>query len=103
VIMTVTDQGKGIPETVLEQFRLSRGTTGIGLAGLRERIVELGGTLELESGQSGTTLKIELPAGENTVSSEPQLGPRPDGEKSKQSPNGDILLSGPLNLLNGEV
>jgi signal transduction histidine kinase len=103
VAMTVADQGKGIPEIVLEQFRLSRSAGGIGLAGLRERIAELGGTLELESGNLGTTLKVELPAGGKVIPSEPQLGPKRNGEQSKQAFKSDGPLPGPLTLLNSET
>ena len=103
VIMTITDQGKGIPEIVLEQFRLSRGAGGIGLAGLRERIAELGGRLELESGNGGTTLKVELPAGEKMVSSEPQPGPKANSKQVVQAEKSDGALPGALTLLNGEV
>lgn len=60
VILDVCDNGKGIPARVLNQFR-SGGAAGIGLAGMRERLAELRGTLEVESSAAGTTVKATLP------------------------------------------
>jgi signal transduction histidine kinase len=60
VLLAVRDNGKGISRTVLENFR-ARQAGGIGLAGMRERLAELGGRLELESGASGTQIRAILP------------------------------------------
>jgi signal transduction histidine kinase len=60
VVLAVRDNGKGISRTVLENFR-ARQAGGIGLAGMRERLAELGGRLELESGASGTQVRAVLP------------------------------------------
>jgi len=60
VILEVADNGKGIPPSVLNQFRAG-GASGIGLAGMRERLVELQGTLEVESSSSGTKVRATLP------------------------------------------
>jgi signal transduction histidine kinase len=37
---------------------------GVGLAGMRERMKELGGTLELQSGGNGTCLAAVVPIAE---------------------------------------
>src|SRR5579862_2659270 len=61
VILEVRDFGKGIPE---ERLRLLHGGTaasGVGLAGMRERLHELNGTLEIESDGRGTTLRATVP------------------------------------------
>lgn len=63
VLLAVRDNGKGISRTVLENFR-ARQAGGIGLAGMRERLAELGGRLELESGPNGTQVRAILPAHE---------------------------------------
>jgi signal transduction histidine kinase len=61
VILGVLDNGKGISRNVLEKFRAGQ-AGGIGLAGMRERLAELGGRLELESGPNGTQVRAILPA-----------------------------------------
>jgi len=60
VILEVMDDGKGIPRRVLQQFQ-SGGAAGIGLAGMRERLVELGGALEVESAAGGSKVRATLP------------------------------------------
>ncbi len=60
VVLCVKDNGKGINRNVLERFRGGQ-AGGIGLAGMRERLVELGGTLEVESNTEGTQIRATLP------------------------------------------
>jgi two-component system, NarL family, sensor kinase len=62
VRMEVRDFGKGIPE---ERLRLLRGAAGagVGLTGMRERLHELGGSLEIESDAHGTTMRATVPLG----------------------------------------
>ena len=59
-ILEVQDDGKGIPQRVLRQFE-SGGAAGIGLAGMRERLVELGGALTIESSPKGARVRATLP------------------------------------------
>lgn len=64
VILEVRDQGKGIPKELLENF-LTKGTnSGVGLAGMRERLRELGGQLDIESGTAGTMIYVTMPLSE---------------------------------------
>jgi signal transduction histidine kinase len=63
VILAVSDNGKGINRNVLEKFRAGE-AGGIGLAGMRERLAELGGTLEVESLPNGTKICATLPTNE---------------------------------------
>jgi signal transduction histidine kinase len=65
-VLVVQDDGKGIPREVLERFRAGL-ASGIGLAGMRERLAELGGALEVQSGAVGSTLRATLP----TVTNDP--------------------------------
>jgi len=61
VILEIRDFGRGIPE---ERLRLLHGVTaesGVGLAGMRERLHELSGTLEIESDGRGTSLRANVP------------------------------------------
>jgi signal transduction histidine kinase len=63
VILILGDNGKGLKPDVLQRFRAGH-AGGIGLAGMRERLAELGGTLEVESGQAGTQIRATLPTHE---------------------------------------
>jgi signal transduction histidine kinase len=60
VSLAVRDAGRGIPVHVLQQFRES-GTAGIGLAGMRERVTDLGGELRVQSDKKGTLLMASIP------------------------------------------
>jgi signal transduction histidine kinase len=60
VILIVRDDGKGIPAAVIQRFREGL-AAGIGLAGMRERLADLDGTLEVESSPKGTSVKATLP------------------------------------------
>jgi signal transduction histidine kinase len=62
VMLTVKDYGMGVPREVLDRF-WKTGNVGIGLAGIRERLKELGGSLEIESNLDGTLLRATIPAG----------------------------------------
>lgn len=60
LFVEVADKGKGIPPE--KQFELgSSGRTGVGFRGMRERLRQLGGTLEIRSDGSGTTVRATLP------------------------------------------
>jgi signal transduction histidine kinase len=56
--LQVQDSGSGIPKEKLPNV-MSLG--GVGLRGMRERIRRLGGTLAIDSNESGTTVSIRLP------------------------------------------
>ncbi len=43
----VLDNGIGIPQELLQRFNESAESAGVGIAGMRERVRELGGRLEL--------------------------------------------------------
>ena len=45
----------------LGTFRRGGGTVGVGIAGMCERLEQLGGRLEVESGDHGTTVRAWLP------------------------------------------
>jgi len=61
VTLAIDDNGKGIPQDVLERFGKSGVNLGVGLAGMRERVKELGGRLEVDSDKSGTRLRAIVP------------------------------------------
>ena len=60
LVVQVCDEGRGIP--LDERVSMSLGTNpGVGLSGMRERVRELGGTLEVQSDDNGTTVTAALP------------------------------------------
>jgi signal transduction histidine kinase len=71
VLVTIEDKGKGISPEKLEEMATS-GTPGVGIRGMRERLRQLGGVVELESNGSGTVVTVRLPvaqkSGNQTVS-----------------------------------
>jgi signal transduction histidine kinase len=63
VVLTVSDDGKGIPQDVLARFR-GGAAPGIGLAGMRERLAEFGGQIRVESSSGGAVLMALIPTHE---------------------------------------
>jgi signal transduction histidine kinase len=59
--LEVGDNGKGIPEERLQRFNSSASSAGVGITGMRERVRELGGQLEIHSAKTGTTIRVALP------------------------------------------
>jgi len=60
VRLEVHDRGRGLPAE--KQLGPSgNGTTGVGLRGMRERILQLGGNLSVQSNAGGTTVVATLP------------------------------------------
>ena len=62
VTLEVRDFGHGIQPERLERFRSSGTGVGVGLAGIRERVSELGGKMEIASDRKGTAVKVSVPA-----------------------------------------
>jgi signal transduction histidine kinase len=60
VRLEVRDNGIGMPQERLSRLLESAGS-GVGILGMRERIHELGGRLEIESGPGGTRVMAVLP------------------------------------------
>ena len=61
VILEIRDFGKGIPEERLRLLHETSAETGVGLAGMRERLHELDGKLEIESDACGTRTRATVP------------------------------------------
>jgi signal transduction histidine kinase len=59
--LEVRDFGKGIDPELLRRFEASGAGVGIGLAGMRERLRELGGRLAVESDATGTLIRAVIP------------------------------------------
>jgi signal transduction histidine kinase len=62
VHLTVADDGKGIAEEILTKFR-GGAALGIGLAGMRERLAEFGGQINVESSGAGSVVEAVIPTG----------------------------------------
>lgn len=59
VVIEIKDAGKGI--SLEKQLELSSGRTGVGFRGMRERLRQFGGDLNIQSDHSGTFVKAKLP------------------------------------------
>ena len=64
--LEISDRGKGIPAGV--QLGLAgAGRSGVGIQGMRERLRQLGGHLEIQSRRTGTTILAVLPLRNSTA------------------------------------
>lgn len=61
MILQIRDYGCGISKETLAALRQNGGGVGVGLAGMRERMIELNGSLEIESSPYGTTMRASVP------------------------------------------
>ncbi|HEU0040679.1 MAG TPA: PAS domain S-box protein, partial [Verrucomicrobiae bacterium] len=64
VSLEMKDAGHGIPAETLAALQSKTGAVGVGIAGMRERLLQLKGGLEIESGPGGTTVRATLAIGE---------------------------------------
>jgi len=58
--LLVQDDGAGIAAQKLDKV-VADGTPGVGIRGMRERMRQLGGTLEINSNPTGTNVEVRLP------------------------------------------
>ncbi len=58
--LDIEDSGKGVPPEK-QSLLTSSGPSGVGVSGMRERLRQLGGTLEIRSDASGTRVTATLP------------------------------------------
>jgi signal transduction histidine kinase len=65
IVVEVKDEGKGIPADKLDQMAAG-GIPGVGITGMRERVRQLGGNLEIESSHTGTKITARLPISETS-------------------------------------
>jgi signal transduction histidine kinase len=68
VRVEIEDEGKGIPPEKHYEVA-SPGTPGVGIRGMRERLRQLGGSLEIHSNGTGTVVKARLPIGHKSTMS----------------------------------
>ncbi len=70
LILKVKDYGHGLPASVLQNLREDGTGGGVGLAGMTERIREIGGRLEINSNSGGSELVAGVPIRLRTDSAE---------------------------------
>ena len=61
VNLEVSDRGCGMDKKAIERGNGSGARLGVGILGMRERMTQLGGKLEIESSSSGTTVRVSIP------------------------------------------
>jgi len=59
--LEVIDRGRGMDKKAIERGNGSGTRLGVGILGMRERMTQLGGKLEIESSSSGTTVRVSIP------------------------------------------
>jgi PAS domain S-box-containing protein len=59
--LEIADRGSGMASNVIAQLPTGGGALGVGVAGMRERLQQLGGTLDIESSATGTTVRAQIP------------------------------------------
>jgi signal transduction histidine kinase len=76
VILKIRDYGHGMPQHVLQRFQEAGTGVGVGLAGMQERISELGGRLEISAASPGTVVTVSMPVSkrEDTLASSAKAG-----------------------------
>ena len=60
VVLEIQDRGYGFAQ---KQGEVKK--AGVGIAGMRERVSELGGEFQMISGKDGTTVRVSIPAPRN--------------------------------------
>jgi two-component system, NarL family, sensor histidine kinase UhpB len=61
VLLEIRDHGRGMSPEILRGFHARKAKVGVGLAGMRERVAEVGGKLEVKSDGGGTTVRVKVP------------------------------------------
>jgi signal transduction histidine kinase len=58
---TVRDFGRGMPAELMQGSQTNGEHFGVGLSGMRERVNDLGGNFEIQSGGDGTAITVSIP------------------------------------------
>ena len=64
--LETADQGKGMEPALVSRLREGV-TVGVGIAGMRERLKQLGGALSIDSGRHGTVVRSTIPLPRKTT------------------------------------
>lgn len=66
VLVEVADSGTGISPEKQQELAIS-GMPGVGIAGMRERLSQLGGSMEVKSNDRGTLVTVRLPIAATSI------------------------------------
>ena len=69
ITLDIRDEGKGIPPERLAEIRSGR--SGVGIRGMQERLRQFEGTMNIESGRSGTRISVTIPIPKTALPEEP--------------------------------
>lgn len=69
--LEISDNGRGVSEEKLQQMDTSSSRAGVGISGMRERVRELGGYLEIRACNPGTSVRVALPVANAIISGGP--------------------------------
>jgi signal transduction histidine kinase len=61
ISLMIRDYGIGLPQGMVERFLNNENGFGVGLAGMRERVHELKGRIDLQSDANGTRITVTIP------------------------------------------
>jgi PAS domain S-box-containing protein len=62
ITLEVSDKGSGIPRNLRRRDRELRFSLGVGIPSMHERVRLIAGSLDIESSNSGTTVRVTVPA-----------------------------------------
>src|SRR5260221_5856207 len=65
-VFTVRDFGRGMPAEFIQGSQTNGDHFGVGLSGMRERVNDLGGNFEIQSGGDGTAITLSIPLASET-------------------------------------
>jgi signal transduction histidine kinase len=61
ITLRIRDYGTGFPTQLLDRFRSTGTSAGVGLSGMRERVSEVGGKFDIQSDAHGTLVSVRIP------------------------------------------
>jgi PAS domain S-box-containing protein len=74
VLLKITDHGRGMSKLAFAEMESD--SLGVGIPGMRQRLRQLGGTLQIESSDRGTVVTVRVPAS-NIVDEDPEFVSKP--------------------------
>lgn len=78
VTLEICDKGQGLPQVVLDAVMGANQPSapiGVGIAGMRERVHQLKGRMEISSSKGGTTIRTVLPVTEPAPANHREAAP----------------------------